>query len=70
MNLDMTVVIEYLPFLIPLILLQIGLAVFSLVHILKNPHYRFGNQMTWILVVLIFQFVGPAIYFAFGKGEK
>lgn len=70
MNLEMDVVIEYLPFLIPLILLQIGLAVFSLVHVLKNPHYRFGNQMTWIIIVLFLQFVGPAIYFALGKGEK
>lgn len=70
MNLEMDVVIEYLPFLIPLILLQIGLAVFSLIHVLKNPHYRFGNQMMWIIVVLVFQFIGPAIYFAFGRGEK
>lgn len=70
MNLELDVLIEYLPFLIPLIILQISLSVFSLVHVLKNPNYRFGNQMTWIIVVLIFQFVGPAIYFAFGRGEK
>lgn len=60
---------EYLPFLIPLIILQIILAITALVHVLKNPKYRFGNKVMWIVVVLFIQIIGPVVYFAFGRGD-
>ena len=34
-NID--VLIEYLPFLIPLIILQYGLAIYAAVHVVKHP---------------------------------
>lgn len=60
---------EYVPFLIPLIILQIILAITALIQVLKNPNYRFGNKIMWILIVLVIQIIGPAFYFAFGRGE-
>lgn len=69
MNKDWNLLIEYLPFLIPLILLQIGLAIFSAIHVIRHPHYRFGNQVMWLLIVLLLQFIGPLIYFVFGRGD-
>ncbi|WP_303968607.1 PLDc N-terminal domain-containing protein [Sporosarcina ureae] len=69
MNTDMALLIEYLPFLIPLIILQLGLAIFSAIHVIRHPHYRFGNQVVWLLIVLLFQFIGPLIYFVFGRGD-
>ncbi|EGQ24191.1 MULTISPECIES: PLDc N-terminal domain-containing protein [Sporosarcina] len=69
MNTDVEILIEYLPFLIPLILLQIGLGIFSAVHVIRNPHYRFGNQVMWLLIVLFIQFIGPLVYFVFGRGD-
>ncbi|PID19919.1 MULTISPECIES: PLDc N-terminal domain-containing protein [unclassified Sporosarcina] len=69
MNSDMELLIEYLPFLIPLIILQVGLAIFSAVHVIRHPQYRFGNQVMWLLLVLLIQFIGPLIYFVFGRGD-
>ncbi|GKV63902.1 MULTISPECIES: PLDc N-terminal domain-containing protein [unclassified Sporosarcina] len=69
MNKDFDLLIEYLPFLAPLIVLQIGLAIFSAVHVIRHPHYRFGNQVMWLLVVLFLQFIGPLVYFVFGRGD-
>lgn len=60
---------EYLPFLIPLVIIQLGFQVAALVHLLKNPNYRFGNKTFWILVVVLGQLVGPIIYFIFGREE-
>lgn len=60
---------EYLPFLIPLIIVQISLQISALVHLLKHPNYRFGNKTIWILVVLLGQIIGPIVYFAFGREE-
>lgn len=69
MNNDTALLMEYLPFLIPLIILQLGLAIFSAIHVIRHPHYRFGNQVMWLLIVLLIQFIGPLIYFVFGRGD-
>ncbi|ARJ38899.1 hypothetical protein SporoP8_08460 [Sporosarcina ureae] len=69
MNNDTDLLMEYLPFLIPLIILQLGLAIFSAIHVIRHPHYRFGNQVMWLLIVLLIQFIGPLIYFVFGRGD-
>lgn len=62
--------VEYFPFLLPLLILQLGLAVFAVIHVIKHPTYRFGNQLMWIMMVLFLQIIGPIVYFAFGRGEK
>lgn len=60
---------EYLPFIIPLAIIEIALAVAALIHVLKHPNYRFGNKIMWIIVVLIFEFIGPIVYFTIGRGD-
>lgn len=70
MNNDIDLLIEYLPFLLPLIILQLGLAIFSAIHVIRHPQYRFGNQVMWLLIVLLIQFIGPLIYFVFGRGDQ
>lgn len=59
-----------LPLVLPLIILQFILAITALVHVLRHPNYRFGNKVIWILVVLFVQFIGPIFYFVFGRGEE
>ena len=61
---------EYLPFLIPVILVELALAVTALVHVLRHPRYRFGTKAMWVLVVLFIQIIGPVAYFVFGRGEE
>jgi hypothetical protein len=62
--------VEYLPFLIPVVIAELALAVVAVVHVLKHPRYRFGNQTAWILVVLLIQIIGPVLYFTIGRGEE
>jgi len=61
---------QYLPFLIPVILIELALMLTALIHVLKHPHYRFGNKPLWIVIVVLFQIIGPVVYFAFGRGEE
>ena len=61
---------EYLPFLIPVFLIQLALMITALLHVLKHPQYRFGSRTMWILVVVLLQIIGPVAYFAFGRGEE
>ena len=65
----MDTIIIYLPVLLPVIVIDLTLAIFSFIHVLRHPHYKFGNKIIWSLVVLFIQFIGPVIYFIFGRGE-
>ena len=60
---------EYLPFIIPLAIVEITLMIVAVVHILKHPHYRTGSRMIWLLIAVLFGFIGPILYFVFGRGE-
>jgi len=66
----MDVIREYLPLLIPLVVAQLGLAIVALIHALRHPHYRFGNKIIWILIIVLGQLIGPIVYFIFGRGEE
>ena len=66
----MNILREYLPFLIPLVIVQGTLAIIALVHVLKHPHYRFGSKIMWIIIVCLVQFIGPAVYFMLGRGKE
>jgi len=61
--------LEYLPFIVPLAIAQLALAIFALVHVLKHPRYRFGNKAMWAVVVCCVSLLGPVAYFVFGRGE-
>jgi hypothetical protein len=67
---DLAMLKEYLPFLIPLVIAQLTLGITALVHVLRHPHYRFGNKVMWAFIVMIVQIIGPVVYFAFGRGEE
>lgn len=66
----MNILVEYLPFLLPLIIIEYTLAIIAIIHIVKHPHYRFGNKVLWILIALFIQILGPILYFIFGRGEE
>ncbi len=63
-------IMEYLPFILPIIILELILMLAALIHLLKHPNYKFGNKIIWIVIVCGFQIVGPIIYFAIGKGDE
>jgi len=59
---------EYLPLLIPLLLLQVGLMLFALLDLVKRPNTR-GPKWEWALVILLINLIGPILYFALGREE-
>ena len=61
---------EYFPILLPIVLLEIGLMLYSLRHILLNDKFRIGNKMMWILIVVFIQIFGPILYFTIGKESE
>ncbi|AVD36354.1 PLD nuclease N-terminal domain-containing protein [Clostridioides difficile] len=61
---------EYLPLLIPVIILDLILIITALVHVLRHPNYKIGNKAIWIIVVLFISIIGPILYFTIGRGEE
>ncbi len=61
---------EFLPFLIPLVVVELGLLVYTIVHILKHNNYKRGNRILWIIITIVgMNFIGPILYFVLGKEE-
>lgn len=62
--------LQYLPFLLPVLAIQIVMMVIALVHIFKHTRYRRGNRVLWVLVVVFLELAGPVLYFALGKDDE
>ena len=63
--------LEFLPFLIPLIIAQFALFGYTLYHILTHERYKRGSRALWLVITIVFMnFVGPIIYFVFGKEDS
>lgn len=59
---------ELIPFLIPIILLQIGLIVIALKDMVGRERTN-GPKWAWVLVVLFVNIFGPIIYLLAGRDE-
>ena len=60
---------QYLPFLIPVVLIQLCLSLASLVHVLRHNNYKRGNRTLWIILSFV-NIIGPLLYFTMGRGEE
>lgn len=67
---EMESVIQMLPYLAPLIILEVILMAVALVDLAKRKHVTGGNKIIWILVTVGIQFIGPVIYLVAGRKEE
>lgn len=59
----------YIPFLVPILLLQLGLIVVALVDLARRRETN-GPKWVWVLVILLINFIGPIVYFLVGRKES
>lgn len=64
----METLIELLPYLIPVIVLQYALTIIALVDVIRRERTR-GPKWAWILVILFINLIGPVVYLLFGREE-
>ena len=62
-------IMEYLPLLIPVILIELTLLVIALIDLLRREKTR-GPKWAWALAILIIQIFGPIAYLIFGREEE
>ena len=61
-------ILELLPFLIPILLLQLVLIVVALIDLARRERTR-GPKWLWVLIIVLVNLIGPIIYFVVGREE-
>lgn len=59
----------YIPFLIPVILIQLGLMIFALVDLARRPTAN-GPRWLWAILIIVINIIGPIAYFLIGRREE
>ena len=63
-------IMDFLPFLIPLMIVQFVLLGYTLYHILTHQRYKRGSRTLWLIVtIVLMNFVGPILYFLLGRED-
>lgn len=63
---DFEVLLDALPYLIPLLILELGLMIFALVDLINRQSVR-GDKAMWVALIIFIGIIGPIIYFIFGR---
>ncbi|MCL2883878.1 MAG: PLD nuclease N-terminal domain-containing protein [Oscillospiraceae bacterium] len=66
----MDILTQYLPFLIPLALIEVGLMAAALIHIFTHKSYRMGNRVLWVVLSIVLNIIGPVLYFVLGRSDE
>ncbi len=59
---------QYLPLLIPLILVQLGLAIYCLVDLSRRERVK-GPKWMWVIFIIFGELIGPVVYLIVGREE-
>lgn len=59
---------QWLPLLVPVIILEFGLMIAALVDLIRREKTK-GPKWVWILVIVLVNLFGPIIYFLVGREE-
>ncbi|MDO8972144.1 MAG: PLD nuclease N-terminal domain-containing protein [Saprospiraceae bacterium] len=58
-----------LPYLIPLLVIQLGLMVFCLMDLARREKTK-GPKWLWAVLIVFGQLLGPVVYLIFGRVEE
>lgn len=66
----MASLMDFLPFLLPLMIVEFVLLGYTLYHILTHQSYKRGSRTLWLIVtIVLMNFVGPILYFLLGRED-
>ena len=65
---DLSFIKEFIPFLIPIAIIQLGLMIYALVDLLKRERTK-GPKWMWGLIIVLVNIIGPVLYLLIGREE-
>lgn len=66
---SMAKLVQYLPFIIPIVILQLVLLIVALVDLVRREKVRWLPKWAWAIIIVIGELVGPIIYLIIGREE-
>jgi drug/metabolite transporter (DMT)-like permease len=66
---DLSTLQQYIPFLIPVVIIQLALMIAALVDLIRRERTR-GPKWIWVLVIVLVNYIGPIIYFVVGRQDE
>jgi len=60
---------EFIPYLVPVLVIQVALLLAALLDLIRRQHTR-GPKWAWALVILFINIIGPILYFAIGRADE
>ncbi len=67
---SLDLLMNLLPIVIPALLIQLGLMITALVHLLKRKAVKRGSVALWIVIIVLINIIGPALYFLIGREDS
>ena len=62
--------LKFLPFIIPILILQLALMIIALVDLARREVTRVrGPKWLWIVIIVLGELIGPIVYFIVGRKE-
>ena len=61
--------LKYLPIIIPLFVIQIGLMIVAVVDLIRREKTR-GPKWVWFIVIIFVNLIGPILYFVVGREDE
>jgi len=59
---------ELIPFLIPILILQLALMIFALVDLTRRERTK-GPKWLWAVIIVVVNLIGPILYFIVGRED-
>lgn len=59
-------ILKFLPYLIPVVIIEYGLLIFAIVQLVKNE-VRYMPKWGWVLIIIFINLIGPIIFLLIGK---
>jgi hypothetical protein len=60
---------QYIPLLVPVLMIQLALMIFALVDLIRREKTR-GPKWLWALVIIFVNLIGPIVYFVAGRKDE
>jgi hypothetical protein len=61
---------QLIALLTPLILVELALVIFALRDLVRRKKVKGGNKWVWVALILVFNLIGPILYFVIGREEE
>lgn len=52
--------------LLPVLIIQLGLMIFTLLDLMKNPNPN-GSKWMWAVIIVVINIIGPILYLVIGR---